>query len=166
MKDIGEKLRELRKSQKITMKELADMIGTTEANISRYETGKIKNIPMKQLQKLSKSLNVPLFLLIEPTKEIESNTKKWNYQLQDLVTSFKVRTSQAKFYDFKIDEDANFKLEIITIIEENMKHLNNIEKRKLFTLILKMLVNLNVDNLEKANDFIEFLDSKSNNNSK
>ena len=39
---IGENIRKIRKEKKLTQKELAERIGTTESNINNYEKGRNK----------------------------------------------------------------------------------------------------------------------------
>ena len=49
-------LRDIRKSRDITMKELGEIVGVTEAAIGYYETGK-RNINYEMLLRLSEALN-------------------------------------------------------------------------------------------------------------
>ena len=48
----------------MTMKELADKIGVSEAAVSRWESGDIVNIRRDKIEKLSKALDVPPAVLM------------------------------------------------------------------------------------------------------
>ncbi len=50
------KLRELRKEKRITLDELAAMIGTSKQTIHRYENGVITNIPPEKVERLAAAL--------------------------------------------------------------------------------------------------------------
>ena len=50
-------LTRIRKDKRLTLSELARMVGTTEASISRYETGK-RELPVKMAKKIAAVLEV------------------------------------------------------------------------------------------------------------
>ena len=55
-----ELLANLRKDRGITQKQLADVVGTTQARIAEYETGK-RNPKVKMLFAIAKALNMKLY---------------------------------------------------------------------------------------------------------
>ena len=57
-------LTELRKEKKLTVCELARQVGTTEASISRYETGSRK-LPVEMAKKIAEVLKVKWWKLYE-----------------------------------------------------------------------------------------------------
>lgn len=57
--DIKDLIKTRRQEQELTMKELADKIGVSEATISRYESGDIANMKRTNIQALSKVLGIP-----------------------------------------------------------------------------------------------------------
>lgn len=60
---LGEIIRALRKRNKLTMRELANAIGTSKENIYKYEHGKVANIPLDKLESIAKALEVsPAYL--------------------------------------------------------------------------------------------------------
>lgn len=61
---LGQKIREIRKSKKISSKELGDFVGVSEQAISQYERG-LRNIPLENLIKISKALRVTISELTE-----------------------------------------------------------------------------------------------------
>ena len=70
---FSERLKQLRKEQGLTLKEVADAVKVSEATVSRWENDIIVNIRQDNFIALSKFFNVtPTFLLgwdIEPKKE-------------------------------------------------------------------------------------------------
>lgn len=61
----NERIKQLRKSKDITLKDVAEYIGTTEATAQRYESGNgIKNIPYEVIVKYSELFNCsPSYLM-------------------------------------------------------------------------------------------------------
>jgi transcriptional regulator with XRE-family HTH domain len=61
---IGEKLKNLRISLKLTQEELADAVGTKKQTIHKYETGIISNIPASKIKALADKLDTtPAYLM-------------------------------------------------------------------------------------------------------
>lgn len=58
-------LRQRRKELGLTMKQVADAVGVSEATISRYESGNIKNMRRDRLDKYAKALQVEILDMIE-----------------------------------------------------------------------------------------------------
>lgn len=67
-------LTERRKQLGLTMKDVADKVGVSEATVSRWESGNIANMRRDKVQALAKILNVsPLFIMgMEESVEIET----------------------------------------------------------------------------------------------
>lgn len=53
---LSDNLRRLRKGRRLTLEELADMVGTSRQTIHRYENGTITNIPHEKIELLAKAL--------------------------------------------------------------------------------------------------------------
>ncbi|MBQ8879515.1 MAG: helix-turn-helix domain-containing protein [Clostridia bacterium] len=53
---IKEKLKELRKMKKMSLGDLADLVGTSRQTIHRYENGTISNIPPERVEDLARAL--------------------------------------------------------------------------------------------------------------
>ncbi|MCA9730575.1 helix-turn-helix transcriptional regulator [candidate division KSB1 bacterium] len=71
MQRIGEKLRDLRKKNNLTIKELSNLIGyNTHSHISEFETGK-RTPPLDFLLKISNLFNVPVDLLVKDELDLE-----------------------------------------------------------------------------------------------
>lgn len=56
---VGNNIRNYRKLADMTMKELAEKVGVTEATIQKYEAGNIKTVGVNMIQKLATALDVP-----------------------------------------------------------------------------------------------------------
>lgn len=70
---LGKRLREIRKSKKMTLEDLGVAIGLEESSastrISRYETG-VHSIEINTAERIAKVLNVPLSLFYAPTDDL------------------------------------------------------------------------------------------------
>ena len=55
---VSRNIKKYRKEKGITLKELAELVGLTEATIQKYEAGNIKSIDIDMLHKLAKALDV------------------------------------------------------------------------------------------------------------
>ena len=61
---IGEKIKLLRESNKLTQTDLAEKVGTTKQNIYKYENGIITNIPSDKIELIAAILGVsPAYLM-------------------------------------------------------------------------------------------------------
>lgn len=56
--EIGQRIKQRRKSLNLTQLQLADMVGLTESSISRYENGKIETMPTSTVKKICQVLNM------------------------------------------------------------------------------------------------------------
>ena len=67
---VGERIKSLRESKKITQSELANIAGTTKQNIYKYETGIITNIPSDKVELIAKYFHVsPAYIMGWEEKE-------------------------------------------------------------------------------------------------
>ncbi len=62
-------LKEIRKSKKLTQKELAEFLGIKQQQYQRYESGKTK-IPLDTLEKIVEICNYKLIIIKNRKKEI------------------------------------------------------------------------------------------------
>lgn len=71
IKDI---IKTKRIEKQLTMKQLADLVGVSEATISRWESGEISNMRREGIKNLSEVLNIPTYVLMgteKPNSELE-----------------------------------------------------------------------------------------------
>lgn len=68
MNNIGERLKNLRKKNKFTQKELGDKLGVHSNTISMYEKGN-RNIPSAMLKEISEIFNVSIDYLLKGKEE-------------------------------------------------------------------------------------------------
>lgn len=75
MLSIGERIRNRRKELKLSVDQLAEMLGKNRATVYRYESDDIENMPLTVLEPLAKALKVkPSYLMgwDESENEFES----------------------------------------------------------------------------------------------
>ena len=58
-------VKQLRKKQQLTLRQLAERVGVTEAYLSMLERGRRTNPSLSTLNKLAKALNVPVGELVK-----------------------------------------------------------------------------------------------------
>lgn len=81
-KEIGQRIRIIRKQRRISMKELGKRVGVTESMIQHYETGNVSSFSVGLLKKISDILEVsPLFLLGWENEESKDPQKKRDNKL-------------------------------------------------------------------------------------
>lgn len=75
---VGSRIKEMRKSRKMTLKELGEHIGLSESNTKRYEDGQIKTVGIDIIKKIALALDVPASYLTG-WEEIPQYQKLSNY---------------------------------------------------------------------------------------
>ena len=132
---IGENIKRIRKSRKLSQDALSKLSGVSRVNISRYENNeRIPNLDIAE--KLSKALEVPLFLL---TRNEEINIPilgkiRPNY---DLIEEEYIPKDLAAYYKKLFERERQQRMEhigdlILTLREErlNLTHkTNEIDKK-------------------------------------
>lgn len=91
MSDIHDRIRRVRLQKGLTLAELAERIGVTEATVQRYESGAIKNIKHCTIQRISDVLDVPPSYLLDVYSESDSI----GTQIRDCKFRFKHRLVEA-----------------------------------------------------------------------
>ena len=79
----GDRIRYYRKLNNMTMVELAQKIGVKHSAIYKYETGRVTNIPVENINKMAYAFNIPARYLIDwisddPTPELDLNADEQN----------------------------------------------------------------------------------------
>lgn len=67
--ELGDKIKNIRLNKGLTLQELGDKVGLSQATLSKYETGDIKNIPNSRLKKISEILQVDISYFFESKKD-------------------------------------------------------------------------------------------------
>lgn len=128
-KEIGERIRKLRKSRNLSMKELGKRVGLSESVISRYERGEVKMIDINLIRDISKVLNYPMIEILgesidDQWGDDEKNIEylKDNPELLDTYVKL-TRTGQMKVLFDKMGkltpEDVEAVLGVINSIARN-----------------------------------------------
>lgn len=100
--NVGEKIRKIRKQQKLSMKELGKRIGLSEQAISQYERG-VRNISLEVLYAIANALNVTYTDLIEG-KEYKGLKVTVKLTETDIVKSI-IRMLKQVALDERIDKN-------------------------------------------------------------
>lgn len=90
---IGERIREIRQLRKLTQDDLEERTGLVRSYISRIETG-ITEPALESIEKLARSLDVPLWYLFYGTDEEfdeEPTTDLWGTQGRDRIRLKKLK---------------------------------------------------------------------------
>ena len=86
----NERMKQLREQSDVTLKEMANLIGVSEATVQRYESGKITKVPYKAIIEYCKKFNVaPPYLMgwtdfpLKDPDVIKNNRADFLYELND-----------------------------------------------------------------------------------
>jgi repressor LexA len=72
---IGERIKKVREQRGVTLLDVANYLGVTEATVQRYESGNIKNLKLDTISKISEFLNVnPAYLM--GWKNVQEDVRK------------------------------------------------------------------------------------------
>ncbi len=107
--EIGQRMKQKRKSLHLTQYELAVRVGLTESSISRYESGKIATMPTSTIKKICEVLQMDTSELLG----LESNS--FEYDLKEILALVE-------------DLDAKVKDELLNIIKLQIKLLKDVYK--------------------------------------
>ncbi len=106
---IGNRLRELRKTQRLSQREVADAIGLPQSNLSRIETGKQRlNLPVLMRMLGIYDVSLQDFFAQEPGQP----ALDLSLEEQQLVRSYRRLTSEERldvdnYVDFKLFRSGN-----------------------------------------------------------
>lgn len=75
---IGEKIRNARKTAKMTQKALGSSLGVSPQMIAQYEAGK-RQPKIEQLQKIAAALNIHISVFLEEMSESEKIKSTWEW---------------------------------------------------------------------------------------
>lgn len=77
-------LRQRRKELCLTMKQVADAVGVSEATISRYESGNIKNMRRDRLDKYARILKVDILDMIDFEEWWDMEAERFEQEMKRL----------------------------------------------------------------------------------
>lgn len=83
---IGQRIRERRKSLKMSVDELAARLGKDRSTVYRYENGEIENLPLDMLEPIAKALEIePKELMGWDQSEKDEMNKKNSDAMEDIT---------------------------------------------------------------------------------
>ncbi|WP_040468570.1 helix-turn-helix domain-containing protein [Limosilactobacillus gastricus] len=92
METMGDRIKRLRLSKKLTQEELGNRLGVQKSVISKYEKGRVTNMKQSMIKKMASILDVtPTYLMAltdESDKETESNQDSELNTILDHAMSF------------------------------------------------------------------------------
>lgn len=74
---IGEKIKTLRKSMNLTQTELGAKVGVQKNAVSKWETGRVEDIPTSTIKALAELFQVPTSYLIDDTRAFTDDDIKF-----------------------------------------------------------------------------------------
>lgn len=187
--EIGQRIKTLRKSKKMSMAKLGELVGLHESTINRYEQGKIKGFDIDKVKDFAKALSTtPAFLMgwsddkfnfshnlaylmsynrinIEKiSKETNIACDRMNYLLDEKDDpTINELFSLSNFFNISRDELLTSRLASFSECpEDNLSKYDEIEANFNFGIrqIVELSDNLNVDGVNKVIEYIEDLSSK------
>ena len=78
--EVAQMIYDLRQEAKVTQKELADLIGTTQSVISRLEDADYEGHSLSMLSRIAKALNKRLTVQMTPTEDEQRQTMKYVFR--------------------------------------------------------------------------------------
>ena len=96
--EIGQKIKDARRSKGLTQEELGKMIGLQKSAIAKYENGRVVNIKRSTLQKLAKALDLrgsDLIIEANPQEAAELSAKVLlDGELMDAIEKYYTLTAE------------------------------------------------------------------------
>lgn len=144
-KQIGNRIKSRRKELKLTLNEVAEMVGVASSTIQRYENGYISQCKLPVLESIAKAINVnPTWLIredanmetgipdsdfIKQNKTIVSYSKPitFNIDLSDYIESKNKEKSLLDAYNKLNDLGKNEAIKRISELSEIPKYCNAVE---------------------------------------
>lgn len=89
METMGDRIKRLRLSKKLTQEELGNRLGVQKSVISKYEKGRVTNMKQSMIKKMASVLDVtPTYLMALTDEETESNQDSELNAILDHAMSF------------------------------------------------------------------------------
>ncbi|WP_455090097.1 helix-turn-helix domain-containing protein [Peptoanaerobacter stomatis] len=99
MDTVGERIRDLRIKRKLTLNDLADMVGVSKTTIVKYENGTTKSLKYETAEKISNIFNVSVDYLLNGIQEEKDDSQK-------LVEMLYQKTLDKKIQWLEVDDNS------------------------------------------------------------
>lgn len=96
---VGENLKRIRKTKKMTLKQLEEITGITNSYISAIENGRKKNPSTEILEKLAKALDVNVVDFYDKSVLTDKDKKDINKDLNEVMQEFRAGTDGTAYYN-------------------------------------------------------------------
>lgn len=124
-KQIGQRIKETRESQSLTLQNVADAIGVAKSTIQRYEAGLIENIKLPVIESIANVLNVnPAWIIGKSENKTKDNIKPFKDYVDaynELNSPLMVNKTERKIvYNFRKSDELDKAIVLRTLhIDEN-----------------------------------------------
>lgn len=146
--DIGGKVKELRRTQNLTLRDLSDKTGLSIGFLSQFERG-LTTIAVDSLQEIAKALDVPLSTLLTLSSEEEDNVIYAHTRAVSLIESNNfIHTYLSK--DLSHHEMFPEEVTILPSGEENKSHEPFTHEGEEFLYVLEGILTLQLENRTTA----------------
>lgn len=102
MQTIHKRIKEMRTKTGLTLKEIAEKIGITEATAQRYESGLVNNIPYDRIEKLAEIFMVSPAYLMGWEEYSTANTQLKQHPLLEIYDNLN-SNGQKRLMDYAQD---------------------------------------------------------------
>ncbi len=130
--NIGDRIKTLRKKINLTQEELAKKLGTTPQTIYKYEKGIVTNIPLENIEKLSKILNVTTSFLMGWEKEKNESQPQSDFPIslheKKVVTAYREQPNMQSAVDRLLGIEENVFTEHDAKVKSIVQTLANADK--------------------------------------
>lgn len=124
-KQIGQRIKETRESQSLTLQNVADAIGVAKSTIQRYEAGLIENIKLPVIESIANVLNVnPAWVIGKSENKAKDNIQPFKDYVDaynELNSPLMVNKTERKIvYNFRKADELDKTIVLRTLhIDEN-----------------------------------------------
>ena len=117
---VGDKIKALRKSMGLTQTELGEKVGVKKNAVSKWECGRVEDIPTSTIRALSALFNVPPSYLIDDDGNEKAPTDHGERSVNDADIKFALFRGREDITDAMYQEVLNF-AEYVARREEEKK---------------------------------------------
>ncbi len=118
---IGDRIRALRKARGLNQTELGKQLGVKTNAVSKWECGRVEDIPMSKVKAMAALFDVPVSYLIDEEAQREEDLDK---EIDDLMNKEFNFTITVEYGEFLRDEDIQMLRDVAKTMIERRKNEN------------------------------------------
>lgn len=151
---IGNRIKDCRKEQKMTQKQLGEAMGVSETLISQYERG-MRKPKINQLRKIADALNISYNYLVTTPDTVNPKRRKGPLEYLD-IDNFKVSGKSNDKETRIYVETLKFLLKIMQLQSKD----TSVESKSSEGDYLNLIKNFSKEELQEISNFVETLASE------